>query len=310
MLDQEAAYDKAYRPPASWPKEGAISFRNLSLRYREGLPLVLNGVSADIKPSEKIGVVGRTGAGKSSLMLALFRIVEYSGGSIIIDGEDISQLGLRDLRSSLAIIPQEATLFSGTIRSNLTPFGLHDDNILWDVLGKVGMKDQVQQMPNQLDAPVSEFGENISVGSRQLICLARAILRKNKVLVMDEATANVDFETDAFIQKTIRKMFKDVTVLTIAHRINTILDSDRVMVLDKGQIIEFDNPQKLLSNPKSVFFSLAKEGGVIGDYAPPSALPDVEYSNASKTTPKKGKAPAKKSSSSSSSSMVELDESK
>eukprot|EP01127_Copromyxa_protea_P010845 TRINITY_DN2685_c0_g3_i1.p1 TRINITY_DN2685_c0_g3~~TRINITY_DN2685_c0_g3_i1.p1 ORF type:complete len:1581 (+),score=418.17 TRINITY_DN2685_c0_g3_i1:533-4744(+) len=318
-LEQEAAYDKSYHPPANWPSKGAISFKNLSFRYREGLPLVLNGISADIKPSEKIGVVGRTGAGKSSLMLALFRIVEPSGGSVIIDGEDISNLGLRDLRSSVAIIPQEATLFSGTIRSNLSPFGLHNDNQLWDVLEQVGMKEQVQQMSGRLDEVVSEFGENISVGSRQLLCLARAILRKNKILVMDEATANVDFETDAFIQKTIRRTFKDVTVLTIAHRINTILDSDRVIVLDKGQIIEFDNPQRLLSNPNSVFYSLAKEGGVLTDdsvFVPKSgdgvgsgssavSMPPT-YSLTSKVTPKKGKkAKVSSSSSSSSSSSAE-----
>eukprot|EP01126_Amoeba_proteus_P060740 TRINITY_DN8075_c0_g1_i2.p1 TRINITY_DN8075_c0_g1~~TRINITY_DN8075_c0_g1_i2.p1 ORF type:complete len:628 (+),score=126.26 TRINITY_DN8075_c0_g1_i2:254-1885(+) len=310
-LQLEAPYDKPYQPSSGWPQKGAVSIQDLSLRYREGLPLVLKGVSADIKPREKIGVVGRTGAGKSSLMLALFRIVEPAGGTVVIDGEDITQLGLRDLRSKLAIIPQDATLFSGTIRSNLSPFGLHDDKQLWNALEQVGLKEQVTAMPDQLDSRVAEYGENISVGSRQLMCLARAILRKSKILVMDEATANVDFETDALIQQTIRKTFKDVTVLTIAHRINTIMDSDRVMVLDQGKISEFDTPDRLISNSSSAFFSLAKEAGVLTEEQVQTAKSQPKGKGKGKGKGKdKGKGRRKflSSSSSSSSSGVSLDE--
>eukprot|EP01127_Copromyxa_protea_P010841 TRINITY_DN2685_c0_g2_i4.p1 TRINITY_DN2685_c0_g2~~TRINITY_DN2685_c0_g2_i4.p1 ORF type:complete len:931 (+),score=213.14 TRINITY_DN2685_c0_g2_i4:1731-4523(+) len=259
-LDQEAPYVNEYMCPPDWPSKGDISFKDLAIRYREGLPYVLNGLTVDIKAHEKVGVVGRTGAGKSSLVLALFRIMEASRGAIYIDGIDISKIGLKQLRSKLAIIPQEATLFSGTIRSNINPLGNQSDDQLWHVLEQVGMKDQIQQLPGQLDSPVSEGGDNISVGSRQLLCLARAILQKNKILVMDEATANVDYETDACIQKTIRKMFSDVTVITIAHRINTIMDYNRVMVLDKGKIAEYGNPQVLLQNPNSVFSGLVREG--------------------------------------------------
>eukprot|EP01126_Amoeba_proteus_P060739 TRINITY_DN8075_c0_g1_i1.p1 TRINITY_DN8075_c0_g1~~TRINITY_DN8075_c0_g1_i1.p1 ORF type:complete len:265 (+),score=78.06 TRINITY_DN8075_c0_g1_i1:63-797(+) len=244
-------------------------------------------------------------------MLALFRIVEPAGGTVVIDGEDITQLGLRDLRSKLAIIPQDATLFSGTIRSNLSPFGLHDDKQLWNALEQVGLKEQVTAMPDQLDSRVAEYGENISVGSRQLMCLARAILRKSKILVMDEATANVDFETDALIQQTIRKTFKDVTVLTIAHRINTIMDSDRVMVLDQGKISEFDTPDRLISNSSSAFFSLAKEAGVLTEEQVQTAKSQPKGKGKGKGKGKdKGKGRRKflSSSSSSSSSGVSLDE--
>eukprot|EP01118_Nematostelium_gracile_P010718 TRINITY_DN3735_c0_g1_i1.p1 TRINITY_DN3735_c0_g1~~TRINITY_DN3735_c0_g1_i1.p1 ORF type:complete len:273 (-),score=83.66 TRINITY_DN3735_c0_g1_i1:69-791(-) len=235
--------------------------QNVHLRYREGLDLVLRGLTFDIKPKQKIGVVGRTGAGKSSLMLALFRLVEVEQGSITIDGVDISQIGLDDLRKKLSIIPQDPTLFNGTIRSNLDPFNEYSDREIWDVLTSVYMKNAVEEMNGKLDAVVTEFGENFSIGQRQLLCLGRALMRKARILVMDEATAAVDFETDSLIQKTIRESFKEVTVLTIAHRINTIMDYDRVLVMDKGQLAEYDSPSKLMSDTNSRFYALAHKSG-------------------------------------------------
>jgi ABC-type multidrug transport system fused ATPase/permease subunit len=259
QLEPEAPLIVEPRPPANWPTDGAIVFSSLSLRYREGLPLVLRNITCKINSREKIGVVGRTGAGKSSLMNALFRITEAASGSIHIDGLNIAKLGLEDLRSRLAIIPQDPTLFAGTVRSNLDPFGLYSDNALWTALQNVYLKEQVEAMGKGLESPVTEFGENLSVGSRQLMCLARAVLRRPRILVMDEATASIDYKSDEKIQKTIREQFADATVLTIAHRIATIADSDRVMVLDFGQLVEFDTPARLLMNPKSIFTALSKK---------------------------------------------------
>jgi ABC-type multidrug transport system fused ATPase/permease subunit len=258
-LEPEADLIVEPRPPAAWPQDGSIFFSNLSLRYREGLPLVLRGITCKIKAREKIGVVGRTGAGKSSLMNALFRMTEAASGSIHIDGLNIANIGLEDLRSRLAIIPQDPTLFAGTIRSNLDPFNLYSDSALWSALGNVYLKDQVDSMGKGLESQVTEFGENLSVGSRQLMCLARALLRNPRILVMDEATASIDYKSDEKIQRTIREQFQNATVLTIAHRIATIADSDRVMVLDFGQLIEFDTPERLLQNPNSIFSALSKK---------------------------------------------------
>eukprot|EP01125_Pyxidicula_operculata_P021279 TRINITY_DN812_c2_g1_i1.p1 TRINITY_DN812_c2_g1~~TRINITY_DN812_c2_g1_i1.p1 ORF type:complete len:1539 (-),score=311.37 TRINITY_DN812_c2_g1_i1:20-4636(-) len=258
-LDTEAPPIILPGPPKSWPTEGEIKFENVDFRYRPGLPLVLKRVSCTIHPREKIGIVGRTGAGKSSLMLALFRIVEVDFGNIYIDNVNIARVGLKDLRSRLAIIPQDPILFTGTIRSNLDPFSEYSEDKLWDSLSAVSLKDFVSKQDLKLDSVVTENGENLSVGSRQLICLARALLKKTKIIVMDEATASIDFETDMLIQKTIRTEFKHATVLTIAHRINTILDSNRVLVLDQGKIVEFDAPQKLIQNQSSIFASLVKE---------------------------------------------------
>jgi len=252
-----------YELPKNWPDKGEISIENIAFRYRPNLPLVLKGVSAVIKPQEKIGIVGRTGAGKSSLVLALFRIIELSSGKIVIDDEPIGIIGLHVLRKNLAIIPQDPILFRGTVRSNLDPFGQFSDKELWESLEAVELLVQISKMPGGIEATITEFGENLSHGTRQLMCLARALLKKCKILVMDEATANVDFETDYLIQKTIRRECKDVTVLTIAHRLNTIMDSDRVMVFHDGLLAEFDSPQKLLANPKSMFYALVKESKVM-----------------------------------------------
>jgi len=183
-------------------------------------------------------------------------MVEAVDGAIFIDKIDISTIGLYDLRSRLSIIPQDPMLFTGTIRSNMDPFQEREDSEIWDALQSIHMKDAVENMPNKLDSPVEEFGENLSVGQRQLLCLGRALLRKAKILVMDEATAAVDFETDALIQKTIRSEFTNMTVITIGHRINTIIDYDKVLTLDRGIVAEFDTPSNLLKNKNGLFYSL------------------------------------------------------
>merc|ERR1712150_49557 len=209
-----------------------------------------------------IGIVGRTGAGKSSLTVALFRLVEPAQGSIKIDGLDITSMGLHELRTKLTIIPQDPVLFSGTLRINLDPFGFHTDDEIWKVLDLAHLRDYAKTLEKGLQHEVAEGGENLSVGQRQLVCLARALLRKTKILILDEATAAVDLETDDLIQATIRKEFMDCTVLTIAHRLNTIMDYDRIMVLDKGEKAEMDTPNKLLEDKNSIFHSMAKDANL------------------------------------------------
>ncbi|KAF9413974.1 hypothetical protein BGZ94_000549 [Podila epigama] len=258
---ENAAIVPDNRPAENWPTQGSIQIRNLEMRYRPELPSVLHDLSLDIKGGEKIGVVGRTGAGKSSIMMALFRLVEPSKGTISIDGVDVSKIGLFDLRTRLAIIPQDPILFSGTIRSNLDPFQKRTDQELWEVLERSDLKAYVQSCEGGLDSPVSEFGENLSVGQRQLLCLARAMLTHARVIVMDEATASVDVATDVMLQKAIRVDFAQSTVLTIAHRLNTIIDYSRVLVLDHGSIKEFDTPANLLRDPNSAFSSMVDETG-------------------------------------------------
>ncbi|XP_054884689.1 multidrug resistance-associated protein 5 [Poeciliopsis prolifica] len=256
-LSQEApARVKGRAPPPDWPQQGELVFRDVEMRYQENLPLVLNKISCSIRPKEKVGIIGRTGSGKSSLGVALFRLVERSGGSILIDGIDISDIGLADLRSKLSIIPQDPVLFSGTVRSNLDPFSQYSEEKIWDALERSHMKESVSQLPQRLESEVVENGENFSVGERQLLCVARALLRQCKVLVLDEATAAMDAETDFLIQETIRSSFQDCTTLTIAHRLHTVLSSDRIMVLTRGQVAEFDEPARLLANENSRLCSM------------------------------------------------------
>ena len=268
-LNLEAPWvDPINSPDQKWPAEGNMKINNLGVRYREGLDLVIHSLTCDIQGGQKIGIVGRTGAGKSSLTVALFRIVEAALGSIEIDGIDISKMGLHDLRKKLTIIPQDPVLFSGTLRMNLDPFNKHSDQELWTALELSNLQEYVKGLDQGFMFEVAEGGENLSVGQRQLVCLARALLRKTKVLILDEATAAVDLETDDLIQSTIRNEFKDCTVLTIAHRLNTIMDYDKIMVLDKGELMEFDSPEELLRNESSIFFSLAKDAGLVdeGEY--------------------------------------------
>ncbi|XP_053965144.1 probable multidrug resistance-associated protein lethal(2)03659 [Anastrepha ludens] len=251
------------KPPKTWPEEGKIIFDELSLRYFPDpkSDRVLKSLSFEIQPTEKVGIVGRTGAGKSSLINALFRL-SYNEGSIIIDMRNTEQLGLHDLRSKISIIPQEPVLFSGTMRYNLDPFDEYADAKLWEVLEEVELKDVVADLPSGLQSRISEGGTNFSVGQRQLVCLARAILRENKILVLDEATANVDPQTDALIQLTIRSKFKNCTVLTIAHRLHTVMDSDKVLVMDAGRAVEFGAPFELLTESETkVFYDMVKQTG-------------------------------------------------
>ncbi|GFR60827.1 multidrug resistance-associated protein 7-like [Elysia marginata] len=248
-------WEGALFPPSYWPAEGVIEFDNVYLQYREALTYALNGISFKTRTAEKVGVVGRTGAGKSSLFLTLFRLAEITEGRILVDDVDISHLDLADIRSKFAIIPQDPFLFSGTARSNLDPTSLYSDSELWSVIDRCHLRACLEQKGG-LDAPVSHRGREFSVGQRQLICLARAMLTKSKILCLDEATASVDMETDSFIQNTIRHEFQESTVLTIAHRVNTVLDSHRVLVLKDGTVAEFAPPSDLLADSTSLFYSM------------------------------------------------------
>lgn len=261
QTEPEAAYETEFKPPADWPTQGKIEFRGYSTRYRKELPLVLKRLDMSIEHGERIGVVGRTGAGKSSLTLALFRIIEASEGSIFIDGVDCRKLGLKQLRSSLAIIPQDPQLWEGTLRDNVDPAGAYSDDALWKSLEQAHLKRHISSLPGGLDAMLTEGASNFSAGQRQLLCVARALLRGSKILVLDEATSSVDLTTDEQIQEVVRKEFKGTTI-TIAHRLNTILDSDRVLVLRDGQVAELDSPEALLKNKQSIFFSMAVEAGL------------------------------------------------
>uniref|UniRef100_A0A8C5L1S6 Multidrug resistance-associated protein 1 n=1 Tax=Jaculus jaculus TaxID=51337 RepID=A0A8C5L1S6_JACJA len=249
-------------PPSTWPQVGCVEFRDYGLRYREDLDLVLKHINITIDGGEKVGIVGRTGAGKSSLTLGLFRINEPAEGEIVIDGVNIAEIGLHDLRFKITIIPQDPVVFSGSLRMNLDPFSKHSDEEVWTALELAHLKSFVSALPDKLNHECAEGGENLSVGQRQLVCLARALLRKTKILVLDEATAAVDLETDNLIQSTIRTQFEDCTVLTIAHRLNTIMDYTRVIVLDKGEVRECGPPAELLQQ-RGIFFSMARDAGLV-----------------------------------------------
>jgi len=265
MIEYEGVESEAphvvegHRPPAGWPSRGAITAEQLTVKYRADLPPVLKGISFSINAAEKVGIAGRTGCGKSTMMMTLYRLVEPCGGSLRIDGQDVLSMGLRDLRSRLALVPQDPVIFSGTIRTNLDPFDDYTDEQLWGTLSKVSMAEVVRQMGAGLTASVDEGGQNLSVGQRQLLGMARALLRNARILVLDEATSNVDNSTDLLIQKTLREAFADCTVLTIAHRLHTIMNSDRIMVLDSGNIMEFKPPAALLEDRSSYFSRLVEE---------------------------------------------------
>ncbi|XP_022081418.1 multidrug resistance-associated protein 7-like isoform X2 [Acanthaster planci] len=250
----------------SWPQHGQVSFKNVSFAYRPSLPNALNGVTFDLQPAEKLGIVGRTGSGKSSLFQVLFRLVEIQSGQVTIDGVDIAHLSLEELRSKLAIIPQDPFLFIGSIRENLDPTGRFSDKDLWVVLEKCHLQSVVESLGG-LQAQAGEKGRKFSVGQRQLVCLARAMLTGAKVLCIDEATASVDMATDRLLQRTIRQEFAASTVLTIAHRLDTIMDSDRVLVMSSGQAAELASPKELLEDPTSLFYGLVNKGNNSTDRA-------------------------------------------
>ncbi|KAL5736225.1 hypothetical protein ACOSQ2_031013 [Xanthoceras sorbifolium] len=250
---------EANRPDHSWPAHGEVDIRDLQVRYAPHMPLVLQGLTCTFKGGMKTGIVGRTGSGKTTLIQTLFRIVEPAAGQIMIDGINISVIGLHDLRSRLSIIPQDPTMFEGTVRNNLDPLEEYTDEQIWEALDKCQLGDEVRKKEGKLDSRVTENGENWSMGQRQLVCLGRVLLKKSKVLVLDEATASVDTATDNLIQQTLGQHFTDCTVITIAHRITSILDSDMVLLLSHGLIEEYDSPSKLLEDKSSSFSQLVAE---------------------------------------------------
>lgn len=274
-VEQEAAeIVPENRPSTDWPESGSVIFSDYSTRYRSDLDPVLKHVSFEIKPFEKVGIVGRTGAGKSSLALALFRSLEAETGKIIIDGVDISKIGLRDLRQSITMVPQDPTLFTGTIRSNLDPFGIYTDGEIFNALKRVQLINEAPEVAApvagddasinkniflDLQSAVAESGNNLSQGQKQLLCLARALLKEPKVLLMDEATASIDYTTDTKIQATIRELKS--TTITIAHRLNSIIYYDKVLVLDQGRVQEYDHPHNLLKNPEGIFREMCESSG-------------------------------------------------
>lgn len=283
QLEEEAPLHTVDVRP-SWPEKGEIVFDNVQMRYRENLPLVLSGLTMHVKGGERIGIVGRTGAGKSSIMSTLFRLVEISGGSITIDGVNISTIGLYDLRSRLSIIPQDPTLFRGTVRSNLDPFSEHTDLELWSALRQADLApadgntnsssnnntngeentagENKDTSRINLDTPVEEDGLNFSLGQRQLMALARALVRNSRIIVCDEATSSVDMETDAKIQNTIATGFRGKTLLCIAHRLRTIVGYDRICVMDAGGIAELDSPLELWKKEDGIFRGMCERSGI------------------------------------------------
>lgn len=265
-LPQECEYEtkSEYKVPAHWPSKGEIVFDEVCLRYRPGLPLALNRLSFTAKAGKRVGIVGRTGAGKSTISVALFRLTELSSGMISLDGYDLSKLGLADVRgrqNGMLIIPQDPILFSGTLRECLDPWEVNSDEVIVEALSLVNVADVRHRGVAALKDYVDEGGRNFSVGERQLICLARAMLAKPKVLVLDEATASIDRESDACIQEMIRERFEGTTILTIAHRLETIMDYDSVIVMDDGKAAEVGTPRDLLKIPHGLFSRLVDSTG-------------------------------------------------
>ncbi|KAK0587930.1 hypothetical protein LWI29_031401 [Acer saccharum] len=268
------------RPAHDWPAIGKVEIYNLKVKYRPNSPLVLRGISCVIEGGHKVGIVGRTGSGKTTLISVLFRLVEPTEGEIIIDDLNITSIGLHDLRSHLAIIPQDPTLFSGSVRFNLDPLSQYTDHEIWEVLGKCHLREVIQEKEEGLDSlgekvakiyillsyktnkilvAVMEGGSNWSVGQQQLFCLGRAILKRSRILVLDEATASIDNATDCILQKTIRREFADSTVITVAHRIPTVMDCNAVIAISDGELVEYDEPVKLINKEGSLFGQLVKD---------------------------------------------------
>ena len=255
QIEPEPGHNNYQQPPQNWPQHGQVTLNDFGLVYYQGGPKILKDVSFTINSQEKIGIVGRTGAGKSSLVAALFRMPQPIG-DVIIDDVNIDNINIQSSRRAMAVITQNPVLFTGSLRMNLDPFDEYGDKELWEALEQASLKAMVNTLPRQLSEEVKECGANFSVGERQLLCLARALLKKNKIIVLDEATANVDYKTDQLIQETIRTKFKHCTVITIAHRLNTIMDYDRMLVLENGRVVEYDKPGVLLQNEGGQFSRL------------------------------------------------------
>lgn len=254
-IEPELGYDLPNDAPKNWNKTGRLKFQNVSLCYYPGGPYALDNVSCLIEAGEKVAIVGRTGAGKSSLVASLFRMPEHNG-KIFLGEVCLSELNLQEARGVMTAIPQDPIFFTGTLRSNLDPFEEYDDQEIWAALEKAHIKSLLENTPDKLHSHVTERGSNFSVGERQLLCLARAMLQKKKVIVFDEATANVDYDTERLLHDTIKDQLKDCTVLTIAHRMTNVMHYDKVLVLDNGRLIEFDKPEILVKQKDSIFAEL------------------------------------------------------
>ena len=244
----------------NFPKSGKIEFVNYSVRYRPDTKMVLKDINIIIQPGEKVGIVGRTGSGKSTLCLCLFRIIEATNGQILIDDIDISLIGLSLLRSIITVIPQDPTLLEGSLRENLDPAGKYDDQSMIDCLQSIGMEYILEE--DGLNFMVKENGDNLSAGERQLICMARAMIRKSKIIIMDEATSSIDYNTEQLIQQAILTKLKDSTVITIAHRIKTILEYDKIIVFEQGKLIEQGSPKELIDKKDGHFYNLFSQSHV------------------------------------------------
>lgn len=256
-LQPEPGYSKSNSfTPKAWPEKGAVTFSKVCLRYYQDGPIVLKDINFSASPGEKIGIVGRTGAGKSSLLACLMRMPAITTGEIRIDGISLADLNVQDVRSEIAVIPQNPFLFNDALRRSLDPANKFADTELWNMLEKVQLKSTVENREGQLNCHVTENGANFSVGERQLICFARALLFGKRIIVMDEATSSVDNQTDKLIQKIIRREMIHRTVITIAHRLSTVIDYDRIMVLDGGKIVEIGPPEVLLGNERGNFYKL------------------------------------------------------
>lgn len=255
-LDSEPGYKIKALPPENWPSAGHVSFRDISLRYYPGGPKVLKNLSFEIQEKQKLGIVGRTGDGKSSIVAALLRMPK-ADGEIVIDGVSVKTIHLQESRKSVSVLSQSPVLLSGTLRKNLDPLEKHRDDELWNVLEEVKMKKLVENLEGQLNYELLERGENLSVGERQLICLARTLLQQNKIVILDEPTASVDPKTEQTIWTTVREKLKNSTVIIIAHRLNTVKDCDEILVMKEGQVAEMDSLDVLLSREGGIFHNMA-----------------------------------------------------
>ena len=257
-LPPEPGYSRHDKPPEDWPSRGVLNLHNVSMTYMDGGPRVLKNVNLNVNSKEKVGIVGRTGAGKSSIVAALLRMPDPKG-QVLIDGVDLGTIDIQAARRSMAVITQDPVLFAGSVKKNLDPFERFSDLEIWRSLEEVQLKDKLNKLDKQIDFCVGERGSGFSVGERQLLCLARALLQNCKIIILDEATANVDYKTDQIIQQVIRDKFANSTVLTIAHRLNTIMDYDKIVVLDQGHVVEHGCP-KILEMKKNGFFNRLLKG--------------------------------------------------